>query len=80
MSKFETLSATVRSVASKGRKPKDIIADVRKLHPKASKKDVVRAAFYALTISPAGASGTEADAPLYDFALSQRTLNDDEGQ
>jgi hypothetical protein len=78
MSKFEMLAATVASVATKGRKPKEIIAEVRKLHPKASKKDVVRAAFYALTIAPAVATGTEPDAPLYEFALSQRTLSDND--
>ncbi|MFD2237767.1 hypothetical protein [Aureimonas populi] len=44
------IAATVSRLARPDVKPKDIIKAVRKEHPSASKKDVVRAAFYALAL------------------------------
>jgi hypothetical protein len=46
---IESLLATLRSVAARGMTPKALRAAVRGKHPEASKKDVVRAASYALT-------------------------------
>jgi hypothetical protein len=70
MSEIETLAATVSAVARPGAKPREIVAAVREKHPKASKKDVVRAAFYALT------DGTSDDPErrknLHSFAMSER--------
>lgn len=70
MSEIETLAATVSALAAPGVKPKELVAAVREKHPKASKKEVVHAAFYALT------DGTSYDAEkgknLYTFAMSER--------
>lgn len=48
MTSIEVLSATLRRVAAPCMAPKALRAAVREQHPEASKKDVVRAAFYAL--------------------------------
>ncbi|MBB4005561.1 hypothetical protein [Aurantimonas endophytica] len=70
MSEIENLAATVCAVARPGAKPKEIVAAVREKHPEASRKDVVRAAFYALT------DGTSDDPErhknLHSFAISER--------
>jgi hypothetical protein len=74
MSKIETLAAAVSTCAVPGSKPKEIIAAVRELHPEASKKDVVRAAFYALT------GGTPLDGEkslqIHDLAISERVADE----
>lgn len=49
MPDLEAIAATIQEVAAPGAKPKAIIAAVRERHVGASRKDVVRAAFYALT-------------------------------
>lgn len=49
MALIEQLSTTLQGLAGPGIKRKELIAAVREKHPKASKKDIVRAAFYALT-------------------------------
>ncbi|MBD8909513.1 hypothetical protein MZTS_23135 [Methylorubrum zatmanii] len=54
-------------------KPKALLAAVREKHPEATKKEVVRAAFYALA---EGQSGDHAD--LHSFALTERAVDDDE--
>lgn len=71
---IETLSATLKSVAAPGMTPKALRAAVRKKHPEASKKDVVRAAFYALT--EAHAQDSHRLSALYDFALAERAPDD----
>lgn len=43
--KMETPAKTLRSLATAGMKPKDLLAATRERHPEASKKEVVRAAF-----------------------------------
>ncbi|MBY5570368.1 hypothetical protein HFO55_24485 [Rhizobium leguminosarum] len=57
--------------------PKQLIKAVRKAHPEATKKEIVRAAFYAL-IANADRDPHKA-AALQDFAITQR-MNDDELQ
>lgn len=76
MSQIETLAATVSAVALPGLKPKQIIAEVRHRHPKATKKDVVRAAFYALT----GADRLDGEKvkALHDLAITQRAPGDED--
>ncbi len=74
MSKIETLAATVSACAVPGSKAKDIIAAVRDRHPEASKKDVVRAAFYALT--GGDALDGETSRQLHDLAIAERTADD----
>lgn len=75
MSRIEKLAATLNVVARPGRKPKEVIAEVRRQHPKASKKDVVRAAFYVLT--EAGTLDESKSQALHELAISQRAPGDD---
>nr|WP_246681784.1 hypothetical protein [Methylobacterium sp. L1A1] len=73
MASIEELAKTLREVAASGMKPKALLAAVRGLHPEATKKEVVRAAFYALA---EGQSGNHGD--LHSFALTERAVDDDE--
>lgn len=72
---IKVLSDTLRSVAAPGMTPKALRAAVREKHPDASKKDIVRAAFYALL------EGPEQDlaclAELHGFALVERVSEDE---
>jgi hypothetical protein len=67
---IETLAGTLRSLATAGMKPKDLLAATREKHPDARKKEVVRAAFDALIDSHAG--DPEAVKGLHSFALKER--------
>ena len=51
-------------------KPKALLAAVRERHPEATKKEVVRAAFFALTEGPNG--------DLHGFALAERAVDEDD--
>jgi hypothetical protein len=68
---IEQLATTLQELAGPGAKRKELIAAVREKHPKASKKDIVRAAFFALTSAVDG--DVERAQRLHDFALSERT-------
>lgn len=74
MSKIDDLAATVQELATPGTKAKDIISAARERHHGASKKDVVRAAFYALT------GGIDADPEkakrIQDLAISERASDE----
>jgi hypothetical protein len=72
MASIEALADTLRSVATAGMKPKELLAAVRERHPHATKKEVVRAAFYALT------EGHEHAHDLHSFAITERAFDDDE--
>ncbi|MCJ2054412.1 hypothetical protein [Methylobacterium sp. J-070] len=75
MVSIEDLSATLRSIAAPGMTPKALRSAVREKHPEASKKDVVRAAFYALTEAQSfGGRGVD---ELHSFALSERAPDDE---
>ena len=76
MATIEQLAATLQGLAGPGIKRKDLIAAVRERHPKASKKEIVRAAFYALTSTAEG--DIERARRLQDFALTERTAEDSE--
>ncbi|MFB0493190.1 hypothetical protein ABIE45_005776 [Methylobacterium sp. OAE515] len=73
---IEQLAATLQGLAGPGIKRKELIAAVREKHPKASKKDIVRAAFYALTSAVDG--DVERAQRLHDFALNERTAEEAE--
>ncbi|WP_071000771.1 hypothetical protein [Methylobacterium sp. C1] len=70
MPKVETLAATLCDVAVPGMSRKDLVAAVRERHPEVTKKEVVRAAFYALT--DADAIREEQARHLHEFALAER--------
>lgn len=76
MATIEQLAVTLQGLAGPGIKRKELIAAVREKHPKASKKDIVRAAFYALTSTVEG--DVERAQRLQDFALSERAAEDGE--
>ena len=74
MATIEELATPLRSIAAPGMKPKTIRSAVRERHPKASKKEIVRAAFYAVTESSAASHGATAE--LHNFALAERIADE----
>ncbi|MCJ2072585.1 hypothetical protein MKK75_27990 [Methylobacterium sp. J-030] len=55
-------------------KPKALRAAVRERYPDASKKELARAAFYALT--EASSADQETHSELHNFALAERMADD----
>lgn len=76
MASIQQLATTLQGLAGPGIQRKELIAAVRERHPKASKKDIVRAAFYALTSAVDG--DVERAQRLHDFALSHRAEDEAE--
>lgn len=76
MVSIEQLATTLQGLAGPGIKRKELFAAVREKHPKASRKDIVRAAFYALTSAVDG--DVERAQRLHDFALSERSAEEAE--
>ncbi|KTS06441.1 hypothetical protein SB2_21995 [Methylobacterium radiotolerans] len=74
MASIKEIAETLRVIATPGMKPKAIRSVIRERHPEASKKDIVRAAFYAVTEAPA--SDGRATTELHDFALVERIVED----
>ncbi len=72
---MEALSVALWSLATPGMTPKALRAAVRAKHPEASKKDIVRAAFYAL-IEARSQDAQTLDA-LHRFALAERIPSDE---
>lgn len=77
MTSIEEIAATMRTVVTPGMKPKEIRSAIREKYPEASKKEIVRAAFYALTEIPP--TGTDALSDLHNFALTERGVDEDAG-
>lgn len=76
-SRIEELSAALVKLAKPGMSHKQLIEAVRQEHPNASKKEIVRAAFYSL-ITGADADISKAK-QLQDFALVERVGPDSNG-
>ncbi|KAB1072560.1 hypothetical protein F6X53_28075 [Methylobacterium soli] len=57
-------------------KPKDLLSAVRERHPNATKKEIVRAAFFAL-IEGHGTSSEQAQ-NLHSFAIGERGSDESE--
>jgi hypothetical protein len=75
MASIQELAAALKRVATPGMKPKALRAAIRELHPDASKKEIVRAAFYAVAeVSPSDHHGV---AELHEFALVERGSDDE---
>ena len=72
---IEKISQTLTRLATPGLKPKKLLKAVRKEHPKASKKEIVRAAFFALIVN--ADTDPEQAKRLQDFALAERAADDD---
>ncbi|WP_070999113.1 hypothetical protein [Methylobacterium sp. C1] len=78
MASIEEIATTLQAIVRPGMKPKELRDAVRERHPNAHKKEIVRAAFYALTDAPA--AGDAALADLHSFALSERGTEDAESE
>lgn len=74
MASIREIADTLKEIAAPGMKPKAIRSAIRERHPEASKKEIVRAAFYAVTEAPAAPEGATAE--LHDFALAERIAED----
>jgi hypothetical protein len=75
MSKIEEIASTVLLVLKPGMKPKELLKAVEQAHPKASKKDVARGAFFAmLTIAEKSPDTAQV---LYAAGMSLRVGDDD---
>ena len=68
------IADTLKEIAAPGMKPKAIRSAIRERHPEASKKEIVRAAFYAVTEASAASDGATAE--LHDFVLAERIAED----
>ncbi|SFK28262.1 hypothetical protein [Methylorubrum salsuginis] len=76
MASIDEIAATLRSVATAGMKPKDLLGAVRERHPEASKKEVVRAAFYALIEGHQEPTPARAH-DLHAFAIHERATDEE---
>ena len=76
MREIEEISVTIRAIAEPGMKPKELIAKVRRQHRSASKKDITRAAFYAVIAASENAPDSVRD--LHDLAMETRNSHDDD--
>ncbi|MGX8012338.1 hypothetical protein ACVDG8_026925 [Mesorhizobium sp. ORM8.1] len=65
-----TISKTILELATPEMSPKELMRAARGEHPEASRKDVVRAAFYAI-IANTGSEPSKL-AAVHDFALKER--------
>ncbi len=75
MATIEELAAALRTIATPGMKPKALRAAIRERYPDAAKKEIVRAAFYA--IAETASSDHHGVAELHDFALVERASSDE---
>ena len=74
-SDIEEIGETLHKLANPKQKPKDLLQAVREQHPKASKKTIVRAAFYSIIAnSEPDLEKTEA---LHNFAIVERGGEDE---
>jgi hypothetical protein len=69
-SQSDQIGATLLRLASSKMTPKELLRQTRKLHPDASKKEIVRAAFASII----AVSGSDIDKALLlqDFAIKER--------
>lgn len=74
MASIEKIASALRSIATPGMKPRALRAAVRERYPDASKKELARAAFYALT--DASPADRETHSELHNFALAERIADD----
>ena len=74
MPDIQTIAASLSALATPSMKPKELITAVCELHPDASKKQVVRAAFYVV-IMQANADPERAR-QIQDAALKTRLADD----
>lgn len=71
----EDIRATLLRLARPRMSPKELLRQVRRAHPEASKKEIIRAAF--ATVITAVDSDIDKALLLQDFALKERGPGDD---
>ena len=75
----EELSTTIKRLALEGLSPKAMMQKVKKLHPKASKKQIIQAAF--LQMIDSAEHDLDTSRALQNFALEERRSGaDTDGQ
>lgn len=70
MSDISAIAKTVSDLAAPGMTAKDLLKEVRKRHPEASKKQVTRAAFYAVIVG--AEQGSQETGNIHGMAISTR--------
>lgn len=70
---IEEMAATIRELATPGMGPKALIDAVRQRHPKATKKEVARAAFMSVIHSTEHDPGYTQE--LHDLAMKRAIVN-----
>ncbi|WP_041679172.1 hypothetical protein [Rhizobium etli] len=75
MSELARVAKTIDRLVRPGMKPKELIAAVRKKHPNISKKEITRAAFYAVIVAAEQKSDRVSD--LHDMAVRTRNSPDE---
>lgn len=71
---IEAMAVTIRELAVPGMKPKALIEAVKERHPKATKKEIARAAF--LSVIHSAAYDPEDTQALHDLAVETRDNQD----
>lgn len=69
--KDDTLEATLLKLATPNISPKDLLREARKLHPKATKKDIIRAALSSMIHT--ADQDVEKSQALQNFAFAERS-------
>jgi hypothetical protein len=72
---MQAIADTLRRVVAPDMNPKQLIKAARKEHPKASKKDIVRAAFFSIIAHADGDHGKAKN--LQAFAIAERSGEDE---
>jgi hypothetical protein len=77
MTDMKEMAQTIAKLAKPGMGPKELRKAVRKVHPKAGKKEITHAAFYAVILAAETAPKTAQS--LHSLALASRNdLSEDE--
>jgi hypothetical protein len=74
MAEIARIAETVERLAKPGMEPKDLLDAVRKEHPHATKKEVARAAFYAVIL--ASEQDSDRVTELHHIAVDTRNSHD----
>jgi hypothetical protein len=72
--RVEEISATLVRLATADVSPKQLFGRARREHPNAGRKEIVRAAFFALIAEVDGDMARR----LHNFAIAERPVNDTE--
>lgn len=74
MAAIQEIASALCSIATPAMKPKALRSAIKARYPDATKKEIVRAAFYA--VAEAAPAGQDTHSELHNFALTQRISGD----